>query len=100
MKPVDPTPFVAVYVVIVFVLPWLICVSFILRKLHYASKSGISLLSFDASAQIRALRQVDPYAAGLHRRGLKWLVITLCLWLVGFAILILALYLLRKQGIV
>jgi hypothetical protein len=100
MKPIDPTPFVAVYVVIVFVIPWLVYASYILRKLHYAQRSGIHLLSFNASAQIRALRQIDPYAAELHRRTFKWLVIVLSIWIVGFAVLVLTLYLLHKDGIV
>jgi hypothetical protein len=100
MKPIDPTPFVAVYVVIVFVIPWLIYASYILRTLHYARRSSIHLLSFNASAQIRTLRQVDPYAADLHRRTLKWLVIVLSIWIVGFAVLVLTLYLLHKNGII
>jgi hypothetical protein len=100
MKPADPTPFVAVYVLIVFLVPWLIFAASILRNLQYARKSGIHLLSFDASAQIRALRQIDAYAAALHRRTIKWLVIVLCIWLIGFAVLALTLFLLHRQGIV
>jgi hypothetical protein len=40
MLPVDPEPYVAVYVVLVFLVPWLIYVSFIVRKLLYARKSA------------------------------------------------------------
>src|SRR5713101_2517377 len=91
---------VAVYVVLVFLVPWLIYGSFIVRGLMYARSRGISLFSSTASAQIRALRQTDSRAAFLHRRSLRWLVVTLATWLAGFAVMCLTLYLLHRRGIV
>lgn len=90
----------AVYVVLVFLAPWLIYGSFIVRGLMYARSRGISLFSSTASEQIRALRQSDSRAAFLHRRSLRWLVITVCMWLVGFSAMCLTLYLLHRRGIV
>jgi len=100
MTPIDPTPYVAAYGVVVFLVPWLVYGSFIVRSLMYARSCGISLLSWTASAQIRALRQTDSRAAFLHQRSLRWFVITLVTWLVGFAAMCLTLYLLYRRGIV
>ncbi|MCO5052086.1 MAG: hypothetical protein M9920_07265 [Verrucomicrobiae bacterium] len=100
MKPLDPTPYVAVYGVLIFLVPWLIYMSFIVRSLLYARRQGVSLFSLTGSAQMRALARVDSYAAFLKRRALRWFVITLTMWFVGFAILGLTLYLLHKRGIV
>jgi len=100
MKRIDPSPYVAVYVVLVFLLPWLIYDSSILRALLYARRKGISLLPAAASAQIRALRQTDSHAAFLHRHSLRWLVITFVMWFVGFAVLGATLYWLHRSGIV
>src|SRR5262245_12470919 len=100
MKPVDPTPYVAVYGVLVFLVPWLIYGSFIVRSLFYARSRGISLFSPTASAQMRALVLSDSHAALLKRRAWRWLFITLGMWLVGFGVLCLTLYLLHRRGIV
>ena len=100
MKPIDPTPYVAVYGVLVFFVPWLILGSYIVRGLVYAHSRGISLLSWRGGAEIGALRQTDSYAAFLHRRSLRWFVITLAMWVVGFALLGLTLYFLHRKGIV
>jgi hypothetical protein len=100
MKPIDPSPYVAAYAVLVFLAPWLVCMSFNIRKLLYARSTGISLWSWGASEQIRTLRQTDPYAAHLHQRLVMWMKATLVMWLVGFAVLGLAFYLLHSRGIV
>jgi hypothetical protein len=100
MTPIDPTPFVALYVVLVFVPPWVIYGSFVVRSLVYARSRGISLFSATASAQIRLLRQTDSRAALLHRCSWRWLVITLAAWVAGFAGLCLTLYVLHRSGIV
>src|SRR5215813_1365185 len=100
MKPIDTSPYVAAYGVFVFLAPWLVCMSFNLRKLLYARRTGISLWSWGASEQIRNLRQTDAYAEYLHRRLVMWMKVTLVMWLVGFAVLGLTLYLLHNRGVV
>jgi len=100
MKPIDPSPYVAAYGVLVFLAPWLVCMNFNIRKLLYARRAGISLLSWGASGQIRSLRQTDPYAAHLHKRLVTWMKVTLVMWLVGFAVLGLTLYLLHNRDVV
>ena len=100
MKPIDPSPYVAIYGVLVFVVPWLICGSFVVRSLLCARSRGISLFSRTASAEMRALFQTDSRAAFLKHRAWRWFFVTLTMWCVGFAVLCLALYLLHRQGIV
>jgi hypothetical protein len=100
MKPIDPSPYVAAYGVLVFLTPWLVCMSFNVRKLLYARRTGISLWSWGATERIRTLRQIDPYAAYLHQRLVMWMKITFVIWLVGFAALGLTIYLLHKRGVV
>ncbi|MFO1513941.1 MAG: hypothetical protein U1F83_13660 [Verrucomicrobiota bacterium] len=100
MKPFDPSPYVAVYGVLVFLVPWLIYGSFIVRSLLYARSRGISLFSRTASAEMQALYQSDSHAALLKRRAWRWLFITLTMWFVGLAVMGLTLYLLHRRGIV
>lgn len=100
MALIDPSPYLVVYGVLVFLVPWLILGSFIVRGLLYARRCGISLLSWTASAQIRELRQTDSYASFLHRRSLRWLIIVATTWFVGFAAMGLTLYLLHQRGII
>jgi hypothetical protein len=100
MKPIDPTPYVAVYGLLMFLVPWLIFGSYIIRGLVYARGKGICLFSLTGGAEIRALRQTDSHAAFLHRRSLRWLVITLALWIVGFALLGLTLFFPHRTGTV
>jgi len=100
MRPIDVTPYVALYGVVVFLVPWLVFASYIVRGLVYARGKGISLFSWTGGAQIRALRNGDSYAAFLHRRSLRWLLITLGMWVVGFAVMGTTLFLLHRRGIV
>lgn len=100
MRPIDPTPYVATYVVIVFVVPWLIYGSFVMRCLIYAQRKGIPLFSLAGAAQMRALRQTDSHAALIHRRAKRWAFIVLAIWFIGFAVMCLTLYWLHSKGVV
>jgi hypothetical protein len=100
MRVVDPTPYIVVYGAVVFLTPWLIYGSFIVRGLLYARSKGIGLFSWTASDDIRLLRQADSRAAFLHKRSLRWLIITGVMWLLGFAVMCLTLYLLHTKGII
>lgn len=100
MKPIDLEPYLLVYGVLVFLAPWLIFGSFVVRGLLYARSKGISLFSLLASSEIRALRRTDNRAAFVHRQTFLWFVITLSMWIVGFLVRFLTLYLLHSRGIV
>ena len=100
MKPIDPDPYLIVYGVLVFLAPWLIYGSFIVRGLLYARSRGIPLFSPTAGAKIRELRRTDSRAASVHQRSFRWFLITVAMWLVGFAVMGLALFLLHEHGIV
>jgi hypothetical protein len=100
MIPTDPTLYVAVYGLLVFLLPWSIFGSYVMRSLMYARNHDIGVFSWIASQKMRRLRQRDNYAAFLHQEVRRWLFITLVMWIVGSAVLAAALYLLHQQGIV
>jgi hypothetical protein len=100
MKPIDPSPYLVVYGVLVFLAPWLIYGSFIVRALLYARSRGISLWSSTARREMQELRRTDSHAALLHQRSFRWFFITLAMWFGGFAIMCLTLFLLHKRGIV
>jgi hypothetical protein len=100
MTPIDPSRYVAVYCVVIFLVPWLIYASFIVRALLYSRRNGISLFSWTASSQMRMLRQTDRYAAFLYRQTRRWFIIMMTMWFVGFAVMGLTLYLLHRRGIV
>jgi len=98
MRSLDPTPYIVVYGVVVFLTLWLIYGSFIVRGLLYARSKGIGLFSWTASDDIRILRQADSHAAFLHKRSLRWMIITGIIWLLGFVVMCLTLYLLHRSG--
>ena len=100
MVPIDPSPYLVIYGVLVFLAPWLIYGSFIVRALVYAHSKGISLFSWSGSSHMRMLRQTDSYAAFLHQKTRRWFIITLIMWFVGFGVMGLTLYLLHRRGIV
>ena len=100
MHPTDTALCLAICYIPVFLVPWLILSSFIVRNMLYARSKGIPLLSIDASAQIRELRQSDQRAAFLHQRIKRWFYITFAMWLIGFVVMCLTLFLLHQRGIV
>jgi len=96
---IDPEPYVEAYAAIVFLLPWLVFMSFVIRRLLHAKKLGVSLLTGDASVRIRALRGSDQHAAYLYQRSRQWLIATLVAWVVGFIVLGGSLFLLHRGGV-
>jgi hypothetical protein len=96
----DPTLLVPITLGVIFLVPWSIYGSFIVRGLMYAKSRGISLCSSDAHAQMKALRGADAYAAFLHRRARRWLVITLATWFITFAAVCLTLWILHRRGVI
>lgn len=100
MKPIAPSPYLVVYGVLVFLVPWLIYGSFLVRAMLYARSRGISLWSFTAREEMRELRRTDSHAALLHRQSFRCFFITVAMWFGGFAVMCLTLLLLHKRGIV
>ncbi len=96
----DPSPFLVVYGTVVFLLPWLVYASYIVRGLMYAHSKGIGLFSWPSAASMRALRQIDSRAAFLYQRAKRWFFITLIMWVGGFTAMGVTLYVLHQRGIV
>jgi hypothetical protein len=93
--PMDPTPFVIPYGIVVFALPWFITAVYALREMRLLYQAGVmeqaNKLSPFAFRERRALHlrflQQNPVAALIHRRAIRWGVATLTAWVVGFALL-------------
>lgn len=100
MALIDPDPVLVVYGVVVFLLPWLVYGSYIVRGLMYARSRGIGLFSWQSAASLRVLRQTDSRAAFLYQQAKRWFVITLIMWVGGFTLMGVALYWLHHRGIV
>ena len=79
VTPIDPTPYVAVYVITVFIVPWLIYGSFVVRAGRH---------------------QMDSRGEFFRQRALRWRVIVHVMWLVGFTVMALTLYFLHTRGII
>jgi hypothetical protein len=93
--PIDPTPFLIPYALIVFFLPWLVAAVFVLRGLKLLYQSGVmnelnklSPFSFRERREIhrRYLKQ-NPEAAWVHKNAVRWGILTLAAWVVGFVLI-------------
>ena len=100
MALIGPSPFLVVYGVAVFLLPWLIYGIYIVRGLMYAHSKGIGHFSLQSTASMRMLRQTDSRAAFLHKRAKRWFSIRLIMCVVGFATMGVTLYLVHQRGMV
>lgn len=99
--PIDPTPFVIPYAIVVFLCPWIVYGSFILRELALISKSGIykQHLGLKRYAVIREFRKNNPQANYLHRKAIRWGITTGIMWITGFIILGTTLYLMEENDL-
>jgi len=80
--------FIKIYMVVVFVAPFVVYAIYITRYSLYASKKGISQFSLSREAyRYRELCKADPYAAHLRNCCAVWLVILMLCWLLGFPFL-------------
>ena len=93
--PIDPTPFVIPYVILIFLLPWGLAASFLIRELALAQREGqlSRLMGFTGLSiieRIKAAREYrgsNPLAMRLHQKTVQWALITILLWIVGFVLL-------------
>jgi hypothetical protein len=98
--PLDPTPYMIPYVIIVFLAPWMISASYIIRELRLAYRSGVlgELMVLPPSA-FRARRDIitrffktNTEVADLHKRLVRWCIVTIAAWVFGFLLLGAALF--------
>lgn len=93
--PIDPTPYVILYAIVVFVLPWIITLYYVLRAnayIHnnpqlpgYINYNGISIIA--RLKAVRTLCKASPVIAHLNSRVIRWATVTIAAWLIGFAML-------------
>jgi hypothetical protein len=99
MSPINPTPYVIIYILSVFVLPWAICGSFVIRGLARARQLGVNLFSGNAKTQILELQKTDQILSNLSKNTRKWFVIVFISWIMGFSILVFTLYKLESANL-
>ena len=99
--PIDPTPFVIPYAIIIFLLPWIICASFMIRNMAFLSKKGLLNwgLDFEKQKLAREFMKSDPQARSLYKQLKRWMIITIALWVGGFAVLGTTLYLMEENDL-
>ena len=91
MAPIDPTPYVIPYAIVVFLCPWIVYASIIVRHCWLLKKNNISSnflfeKSDDRAKRIEFLR-TNQESLNLRRKAVRWMVIVLLCWIIGFAFL-------------
>lgn len=91
----DPTPYVIPYAIVVFVLPWVISLYYVIRLkafIHknpqlpgYKDYNGISNVARHKAG--RTLCKASPVIAHLYSRVIRWAIVTISSWVIGFALL-------------
>lgn len=96
----DPNPYVAVYAVIVFFLPWAIYGGYVLRATVYVESHSIPREQFaDPNLREQILRE-HPRLAHWYRQSNQWRTRVFKIWAVGFVVLAGATFLLARLGII
>jgi len=101
---VNGIAFVIAYFALFWLLPWTVFACVVIRSVIYAHKQGISLFcsSFQEllsrKAAYRDLVNSDTKAKRLERLGFRWLIITVVLWGVGFALFVPIMIILQETG--
>lgn len=91
----------AVYVIVVFLGPWLVFAWLLWREWSFVRSHGIVVTAQNWQTEwprLKRFRAEDPQARYLHGLVTKWLRVTLVMWAVGFVILGSVLFLLDRAG--
>ncbi len=104
--PINPTPFVIPYAIIVFVIPWLITAFYFIKFIALAIKnkqfaaiglSGISIKKiFEARKEFLTNNQE---ANVLNRKVIKLAISTIVIWVIGFISLGVTLFILESNNL-
>lgn len=99
--PIDPTPYLLVYTLLVFLFPWAVFAFWVGRQWIYLLKTHPEfavILSFRQFRELRKLRDHDASFMHMYQMTIRWIKITGVCWVAGFAILAITLFLLDKEG--
>ena len=103
MFPIDPTPYVMLYIFVVFCCPWFIFSVSLTHELLYLRKNtslGWSLLNTPSVMRAASMyRKNDPVAERLHNRVIRSLIFVATCWVVGLMILFLTLYFMETNNL-
>jgi hypothetical protein len=100
--PIDPTPYVFVYLFFVFLIPWSIFAFWAIKHMIYLLRSYPEFAAFMTPKnlkEIKHIRKHDPQLMGLYRKTMRWLFTTLTCWILGFAVLGVTLFLLDRNNL-
>lgn len=84
--PIDPTPIIIPYAIIVFLFPWLVFVYFCLRRWGIISNK---FPRFDKTTDSDSIGKIQ----------IKWMLITFLCWFLGFALMAGTLFLLEENNL-
>ncbi len=99
MTPIDPTPYVIIYTILIFVLPWFIFTTYLIKALFRSHQLNASIFTFDGYSYIKELIKTDASLKILYTKLKKWLIIVLFMWLIGAFILVVTLYSLNSNNL-
>ncbi len=99
MTPINPTPYIVVYAILIFVLPWLIFTTYLIKALFRSHQLNASIFTFGGYSYIKELIKTDTTLKILYTKLKKSLIIVLFMWLVGAFILVVTLYSLNSNNL-
>jgi len=88
--PIDLEPFILIYVFIVFLCPWAVFGSYLLRELQFLRKNDMIdwfSVTMEQWNKVNEFRRTNPESRYLYEKVKRWMLITLLCWVFGFAIL-------------
>ncbi len=102
--PLDPTPFVIPYAILVFVVPFIVFLYYNLQKFIFVCKEEDSPFWIFYSLKeklriVRELTQKNPEYKIISRKVEKMLVVTLFCWILGFTILCTTVFLMDQNNL-
>ncbi len=103
MFPINPTPYIFAYFVIVFLCPWFrfaVCFFSDLRYLRKSNELKLDEFNFiKRRKRIKKFRKENEQARKSYSKVKKWFVITLISWILGFVVLGVVLLILEQNDL-
>jgi len=98
--PIDPTPFVIPYAIIVFLCPWIIYGAYLIRSMMLFAREGLYRQHlFNRTEARNEIRKTNPEIDHIYKKAIRWLIITLGMWIIGFTVLGTTLYLMEENNL-
>ncbi len=101
MFPVNPSPYILVYIILVFFCPWCIYGTYVIREIHFLRKHKV-FIPFNIITtwkEVKKFRNKNAKSKYLYSKVKKWFVITIILWVLGFIVLGITLFTLEQNNL-